>query len=125
MRWSSPSAITLRAGDGFERTARAERGMNTENRWPVAYCTVVLAGVLVVAALLVSQLLTLLLAALITVIIAIPLASGAEALQRRGVPRALGALLTLLLALGVLGGVMALIVPSFVHEVNTFVDNLP
>jgi predicted PurR-regulated permease PerM len=99
--------------------------MNPSARWPVAYRTVILAGILVVAALLVSQLLTLLLAALITVIIAIPLASGADWLEGHGVPRPLGALITLLLALGVLGGVIALIVPSFVHEVNTFVDNLP
>ena len=55
---------------------------------PVAYRAVLLAGVLLVLGLLFRQLATLLLAVLMTVIIAIPLSAGATKLERRGVPAA-------------------------------------
>src|SRR4051794_6854188 len=96
-----------------------------EPRIPVAYRAVLLAGVLLVLGLLFKQLATLLLAVLMTIIIAIPLSAGATRLQRRGVPRPIGAFATLLLGLAVLAGVLALIIPTFVHETNQFVDQVP
>jgi predicted PurR-regulated permease PerM len=96
-----------------------------EHRIPVAYRAVLLAGVLLVLGLLFRQLATLLLAVLMTVIIAIPLSAGATKLERRGIPRPLGALATLLLGVAVLAGILALIIPTFVHETNQFVDQVP
>ena len=55
---------------------------------PVAYKAVVLAAVLLVLGLLFRQLATLMLAVLMTIIIAIPLSAGATRLERHGVPRA-------------------------------------
>jgi predicted PurR-regulated permease PerM len=92
---------------------------------PVAYRAVVLAAVLLVLGLLFRQLATLMLAVLMTIIIAIPLSAGATRLERRGVPRAIGALLTLLTGLAVLAGVLALIIPTFIDQVNEFVDDVP
>ncbi len=96
-----------------------------EPRIPVAYRAVVLAGVLLVLGLLFRQLATLLLATLLTVIIAIPLSAGATKLERRGVPRPIGALASLLLGLSVLAGVLALIIPTFVDQTNKFVEQVP
>jgi predicted PurR-regulated permease PerM len=96
-----------------------------EPRIPVAYRAVVLAGVLLVLGLLFKQLATLLLAVLATIIIAIPLSAGATKLQRRGVPRPVGAFATLLLGVTVIAGILVLIIPTFVHETNQFVDQVP
>jgi predicted PurR-regulated permease PerM len=89
------------------------------------YRTVLLAGALVVAALVFEQLVTLILGVLIVVIIALPLSALADWLARRRVPRVLGATLGLLLGLAVVGGVVALVVPAFTHEINQFVNSLP
>jgi predicted PurR-regulated permease PerM len=96
-----------------------------EHRIPIAYRAVVLAGVLLVLGLLFQQLATLLLAVLMTIIIAIPISAGATRLQRHGVPRAIGAFATLLFGVTVLAGILALIIPTFVHETNQFVDQVP
>src|SRR3954452_2074297 len=89
------------------------------------YRAVLLAAGLLVGGLLFQQLLTLLVAVLITVLVAIPLSAAATKLQRRGVPRIVGAPATLLLALAACGGLLALLIPSFVDQVNTFVDQSP
>jgi predicted PurR-regulated permease PerM len=91
----------------------------------VAYRAVVLAAVLLVLGLLFRQLATLVLAVLITVIIAIPLSAGTTQLERRGIPRPVGALATLMAALAVIAGLLALIIPTFVDQVNQFVDDVP
>jgi predicted PurR-regulated permease PerM len=91
----------------------------------VAYRAVLLAAGLLVLGLLFRQLLTLVLAVLITVIIAIPLAAAADRFERRGLPRALGAITALLGGLLVLAGVIALLVEPFIDETNQFVDDLP
>jgi predicted PurR-regulated permease PerM len=96
-----------------------------EHRIPVAYRAVVLAGVLLVLGLLFRQLATLMLAVLMTVIIAIPLSAGATKFERHGVPRPLGALATLLAGVAVLAGILALIIPTFVDQTNEFVDQVP
>jgi predicted PurR-regulated permease PerM len=78
-----------------------------------------------VLGLLFRQLFTLLLAVLITVIVAIPLSAGTTKLERRGVPRSLGAPLALILALAILAGLVALVIPSFVDQVDKFVAESP
>ncbi len=91
----------------------------------VLYRTVLLAFGLVVAGLIFQQLITLVLAILIVVIIALPLSAVASLLARYGIPRALGATIALLLGLGALAGVIALVVPVFTSEVNHFTASLP
>jgi predicted PurR-regulated permease PerM len=46
-------------------------------------------------------------------------------LERRRVPRAVGATLGLLLSLCVLAGIVALVVPPFTHEIKQFENSLP
>jgi predicted PurR-regulated permease PerM len=101
--------------------------MQTHEQSPgaVVYRAVLLAAGLLVFGLLFRQLLTLLLAVLITVIIAIALSAVATALERRGVPRPIGALLGLFAALAVVAGTLALIIPPFIDETNAFVDDVP
>ena len=95
-------------------------------RSTVAYRAVLLAGGLLVLGLLFEQLLTLLLAVLITVIIAIGLASVADRLERKfDIPRQIGALLALLAALGLIAGVLALVISPFIDQTNEFVDDVP
>lgn len=89
------------------------------------YRTVLLAFGLIVAGMIFQQLATLVLAVLIVVIIAVPLSSFASMLERRGIPRGVGAPVGLLLALLALGGVIALIVPVFTQEIDKFVASLP
>ncbi len=89
------------------------------------YRAVLLAFGLVVAGLIFEQLVTLILAVLIVVVIALPLSAFADALQRLGIPRAIGAVLGLLLGLGALAGLVVLIVPVFDHEINQFSNSLP
>lgn len=89
------------------------------------YRAVLLAFGLAVAGLIFKQIVTLVLAVLIVVIIALPLSAFASALQRIGIPRGVGAALGLLLGLGALGGVIALIVPIFSQEINQFANSLP
>jgi predicted PurR-regulated permease PerM len=91
----------------------------------VAYKAVLLAAALVVLGLLFRELATLFLAVLLTIIIAIPLSAGATRLERHRVPRPLGALAMLLLGIAVLAGILALIIPAFVHETNKFVNEVP
>ena len=89
------------------------------------YRAVLLAFGLVVAGLIFEQIATLVLAVLVVVIIAMPLSAFAALLQRVRVPRAIGAVLGLLLGLGALGGLIALIVPVFDHEITAFSQSLP
>jgi predicted PurR-regulated permease PerM len=91
----------------------------------VAYRAVLLAAGLLLFGLLFRQLVTLLLALLFTVIIAIPLAAAATRLERRGIPRPLGALLALLGAVAALALVIALLIPPFIDQTNDFVDDVP
>jgi predicted PurR-regulated permease PerM len=89
------------------------------------YKAVFLAAALLVLGLLFRQLATLMLAVLMTIIIAIPLSAGATRLERHGFPRPIGALLTLLSGLAVVAGILALIIPTFIDQTNEFVDEVP
>lgn len=91
----------------------------------VIYKAILLTGALVVGALVFQQLATLILAVMIVMIIALPLSTFADWLQRRRVPRPIGAALGLLLGLAAVSGVVALVVPAFSHEVNQFANALP
>jgi predicted PurR-regulated permease PerM len=91
----------------------------------VAYRAVLLAGALLVFGLVFRQLVTLLLAVLVTVIIAIPLAAAADRLERRGVPRQIGALVALLGGVLVVGVVIALLIPPFTDQTDQFVHDVP
>jgi predicted PurR-regulated permease PerM len=103
------------------------KGVTPENTSSanVVYRAVGLAAVLLVLGLLFRQLATLLLAVLMTIIIAIPLSAGTTRLERRGVPRPVGAFLTLFAGLAVLAAILALIIPSFIDQTNEFVDEVP
>lgn len=99
--------------------------MPSSEKVPVAYKAVALAAALLVLGLLFRQLATLLLAVLMTIIIAIALSAGAARLERRGIPRPVGALVTLLTGVAILAGVFALIIPTFIDETNKFVNEVP
>lgn len=91
----------------------------------VAFRTVLLVAALVLAALAFRQLITLGIAVLATVLIAIILDSGAQRMERRRIPRKVGALLTLLFGVGLLALIMIVVVPPFVDQTNQFVNNVP
>jgi predicted PurR-regulated permease PerM len=99
--------------------------MDASRRLHPASRAVLLAFGLVVLGILFQQLATLLVAILITVLIAIPLSALATRLERFWIPRAVGALIGLLIGLGVLAGLLALVIPAFVDEVRTFADQAP
>jgi predicted PurR-regulated permease PerM len=94
-------------------------------RRSTAYRAVLLAAALIVFGLLFKQLLTLLLAVLITVIIAIAISTVADRLERRHVPRPIGALIALLIGVAVIAGMLALIIPPFIDQTNEFASDAP
>jgi predicted PurR-regulated permease PerM len=89
------------------------------------YKAVLLAAGLLVLGLLFQQLVTLMVAVLITILISIPIAAAATRLQRRGIPRPIGALITELGLVLVFIGLFAAIMPTFVDQVNEFIDEVP
>jgi predicted PurR-regulated permease PerM len=91
----------------------------------VAYRAVLLAAGLLLFGLLFRQLVTLLLAILITIVVAIPLAAAATRLQRRGIPRAIGALAALLGGVLALSLIVYLLIPPFVDQSDEFVEDVP
>jgi predicted PurR-regulated permease PerM len=91
----------------------------------VAYRAVLLAAAIVVLGLLFRQLVTLLLAVVMTIIIAIPLAAVATRLERYKVPRPIGVALGLLAGLGTIAAVLALVIPAFVDQTEDFVNSVP
>jgi predicted PurR-regulated permease PerM len=91
----------------------------------VLYKTVGLAFLLVVFGLIADKLATLIVGVMIVAIIAIPMSSFADQLQRLHVPRPFGAILALLIGIGIIGGLVALIVPVFSHEINHFANTVP
>jgi len=91
----------------------------------VAYRAVLLAAGLLLFGLLFRQLVTLLLAILITIVFAIPLAAAATRFERRGLPRPVGALLALLSGIAVVALLITLLVPTFIDQTEEFVDAVP
>jgi predicted PurR-regulated permease PerM len=91
----------------------------------VAYRAVLLAAGLLLFGLLFRQLVTLLLAILITIVFAIPLAAAATRFERRGLPRPVGALIALLSGIAVVALLITLLVPTFIDQTDEFVDAVP
>jgi predicted PurR-regulated permease PerM len=91
----------------------------------VAFRTVLLIAALVLFGLAFQQLITLFIAVLATVLVAILLDSAASRLERRGVPRPLGALLALLAGAAVFAAILVAIIPPFIDETDKFVNNVP
>ncbi len=91
----------------------------------VAYRTVFLVAGLILFGLLFRQLVTLLLAMLMTIIIAIPLAAAAQRLERYRIPRPAGALIALIGGVGTLALIIYLLIGPFVDQTNQFVDDVP
>ncbi len=89
------------------------------------YKAVLLAFALLAAGLLFRELVTLLVAILMTVLIAIPLAALATRLEGYGVPRFAGALIGLLIGFGTLTLIFALVIPPFIDELELFADEVP
>ncbi|MGH2742961.1 MAG: AI-2E family transporter, partial [Thermoleophilaceae bacterium] len=99
--------------------------MPEERSHHVAYRVVLLAAGLLLFGLLFRQLVTLLLAILITIVFAIPLAAAATRLERHRVPRALGALAALLGGITALALIVYLLIPPFVDQSTEFADDVP
>jgi predicted PurR-regulated permease PerM len=100
-------------------------GQSTSSGPQVVYRAILLAAGLLLIGLLFRQLVTLLLAILVTVIVAIPLAAAAQRLERYRIPRPVGALVTLLAGIGAIGLLIYLLIPPFVDQTNQFVDDVP
>src|SRR4051794_20324287 len=88
-------------------------------------CAVLLAAALVGGYVLFSQLASLLVLVVITIVLSLPLEAAATRLQRRRVPRPVGALLALILMLAVVVGVLVVAIPPFVDELQRLADQLP
>lgn len=99
--------------------------MAEERQGPVIYRAIFLAAGLLVLGLVFRHLVTLALAVLMTVIIAIFLAAVATRLERLGVPRPLGAIAGLFGAFAVVAAVLAFVIPPFVDETRQFVKDVP
>jgi predicted PurR-regulated permease PerM len=89
------------------------------------YRAVLLAFVLLVVVLVFPEIASLLLLVLLIAVVAVPLSSATDRVEKLGVPRGMGAPLLLLGAVGVIGGIIALLVPVFVSEGNQLVNSLP
>jgi predicted PurR-regulated permease PerM len=95
------------------------------DRLHVAYRAVLLAAALVAAGLLIHELVGLLVGIVATIIVAIVLSAGAARLARFGLPRAVGAMLTLIALVAVLVGLCLLIIPPLVSQTEKLVDDAP
>jgi predicted PurR-regulated permease PerM len=91
----------------------------------VSYRAVLLAVGLLAAGLLFEELVQIVMLVTIAVVVAVPLAASATWLRRFHVPRAVGAVLSLLAGACVAGVLLAFVVPTFVSQVNDFVAQLP
>lgn len=118
----APTRTTTTPADG---TPHRVGGPASATRASDAVRAVLLAAALVGAWLLFSQLATLFVLLIITVVLALPLDAAATRLQRRGVPRPLGALLALIVMVAAVVGVLVLAIPPFVAELQRFADQLP
>jgi len=92
---------------------------------PMPYRAVLLAGALLAAWSLFWQLTVLVLATLLTVIVALPLTAATDRLERLRVPRPVGAIGTVLLALAAVVGLAVLVAPTVVTQVDRAVDEIP
>jgi predicted PurR-regulated permease PerM len=105
--------------------APPEEALGDRRRLEAPIRAVVLAAVLVTIGLLFPALSSLFIVVVITAIIALPLTAWTDRLERRGVPRPVGAVSGLVIGLAALTGLVIALAPSFSHEVNEFVNSIP
>jgi predicted PurR-regulated permease PerM len=117
-----PTRSTATPTDG---TAHRVGGPASATRSSDAVRAVLLAAALVAAWMLFRELASLFVLVVITIVLALPLEAAATRLERRRVPRFVGALLALVTIIGVVGGVLYLAIPPFVSELQRFADQLP
>jgi predicted PurR-regulated permease PerM len=89
------------------------------------YGAILLGGVLIAAGLVAQQLISLILATMLTIIASLPLSVCAERLEPLGVPRPLGALIGLLAGLGIVAGSLALLLPPVISQAGTLITDAP
>ena len=89
------------------------------------YRAVLLAAGLLVLGLLFRELVTLMVGVLVTILFSIPVAALATRLERRSVPRPVGALLAIVLILGTFAGIVAALMPTFIDQADQFIDDVP
>ncbi|HWH92740.1 MAG TPA: AI-2E family transporter [Baekduia sp.] len=118
----APARSTSTPADG---TPHRVGGPASATRSADAVRAVLLAAALVGGYLLFSELATLFVLVIITIVLSLPLEAAATRLERRGVPRAVGALLALVLMLAVVVGILVLAIPPFVAELQRLADQLP
>jgi predicted PurR-regulated permease PerM len=92
---------------------------------PILYRAVLLAAGLLVLGLLFRELVTLMVGVLVTILFAIPVAAIATRLEAHRVPRPVGALLAILLIIGTFAGIVAAVVPTFIEQMDQFIDDVP
>src|SRR3954452_25239709 len=118
----TPARTTTTPADG---TPHRVGGPASATRSSDAVRAVLLAAAIVGGYLLFSQLASLFVLVIITIVLALPLEAAATRLERYRVPRALGALLALLAMVAVVVGVLVLAIPPFVDELKRLADQLP
>jgi predicted PurR-regulated permease PerM len=89
------------------------------------YGAILLGAVLIAAGLVAQQLASLILATMLTIIISLPMSVSAERLAPLGVPRALGALIGLLVGIGIVAGALALLLPPLIDQARTLITDAP
>jgi predicted PurR-regulated permease PerM len=127
--WSSrtgpritPTRSTSTPADG---TAHRVGGPASATRASDAVRAVLLAAALVGGWLLFRELASLFVVVIITIVLSLPLEAAASAVQRRGLPRAVGALVALVAILGAVAGILFLAIPPFADELQRLADQLP
>jgi predicted PurR-regulated permease PerM len=117
-----PTRTTTTPADG---TPHRVGGPASATRSSDAVRAVLLAAALVGGWLLFRQLATLFVLMIVMIVLALPLEAAATRLERRRIPRPIGALLALVAMLGATGAVLALAIPPFITELQRLADQLP
>src|SRR4051812_11632342 len=118
----APGRTTSTPADG---TPHRVGGPASATRSSDAVRAVLLAAALVGGYLLFRQLASLFVLVIITIVVSLPLEAAATRLERRRVPRPVGALLALVAMIAVVVGVLVIAVPPFVDELQRLADQLP
>jgi predicted PurR-regulated permease PerM len=99
--------------------------MNRTRGERAIYGAILLGAVLIAAGLVAQQIVSLILATMLTVIASLPLSVAAERLAPLGVPRPVGALIGLLVGLGIVAGGLALLLPPLIDQARTLINAAP
>ena len=89
------------------------------------YGAIILGALLIAAGLVAQQIVSLILATMLTVIASLPLSVAADRLAPLGVPRPVGALIALLIGLAVVAGGLALLLPPLIDQAGTLITDAP